>query len=62
VAPAFGLALVFPAVGLIVGPLPLWSLGLALVATTLLYGVLTVCLWPSVGGRFLRLVPRLGPT
>ena len=60
VAPAFGLALVFPAVGLVAGRLPLWSLALALVGATVLYGVLAVYLWPSVGGRFLRLVPRLG--
>lgn len=58
VAPAFGLALMFPAVGAVMNDLPLWSLLIGLVATTTLYAVLALVLWPSVARPFLRMVPR----
>lgn len=61
VAPAFGLALIFPAVGAVMSDLPLWSLPIGLMATMGLYVVLAMVLWPSVARPFLRVVPGRRP-
>jgi len=61
VAPAFGLALIFPAVGAVMSDLPVWSLPIGLMAATALYAVLAIVLWPSVARPFLRIVPRRSP-